>query len=115
MSRASNDNFYLRIEDELSGLTILEAELDVDGIADLMSTRTARHQDAQYYHNEGIGKKMEHKSVKIKADNLREKMNQIADEAEQQNPGWISDRSSYNSNCYDHKDGTYQLTMRRYV
>lgn len=116
MSRSSDDKFYLRVEDESSGLLMLEVIMDNDGFANLLSTRTARNQQADYYHNDSIGKKLEHKTILVPLkDASRENMEGLYKRVDKENEGWTCDRDSYNNHNYNHTTKLYSVILRRYV
>lgn len=116
MSRSSNDMFYLRLEDETSGLLIAEVKLDSDAFADLMSTRTTKYLDAEYYHNDSIGKKLEVTTVSLPLkDSNTENMEDLFKRAEKEHKGWVCDRDAYSSHRYDYNEKLYAVTLRRYV
>lgn len=118
MSRASDGNFYLAVEDKASGLRIVEVVLDDAALADFMSTQTTKALKAEYYHNEVIGKTLEVKPVKITVENSQwasEHIEQIFLLAEEDHPGWVCDREKFNRYRWNNQDQTYAVTLRRFV
>lgn len=130
LSRRSggDDLFSLRITDAASGLLIVEANLDNDTFADLMSNRgTINTSKAEYYPSPNIGKRHEHQSFQVplgelpgvftKYEDYDRDMMFLRSYAEEKNPGWAADREKYNSYKRSHKkDGdTYSVILRRYV
>ncbi len=129
MSRCySGDHNYFRltVEDEASGIIIVEVDLNTSAVADLISSRMSDPQEAKYFANPNIGLVHENQnySVNLTAihDGLLESFHrgdlhmdliQVYDYAEKKNPGWKADRNDYNSNLK--VNGSYNVILRRYT
>lgn len=125
MSRSSNDKWYLYVEDNSSGVRVLEIHMNNDDLAALLSTRHTDPCVASYYPNEAIGLTHRCKTVPVKYSDLGGKffsdydaqekdLKQLYDYAEQLNPGWEADRSEYNSRLNDRDKKTYEVILRKY-
>lgn len=124
LSRDSNGNWNLQVEDQASSLIVIDIRMDNKQFSDFMAnTHTAGK--AEYYANPIIGKKMEHKRYYVDLDDTffegfdakkRERdMRHVLDLAEEKNPGWRVDREDYNSKRHSYTHKTYEVTLRRYV
>lgn len=71
MSRDSNREWNLRIEDEASSLLILEIKMDHEEFSDLLSTVNTTGK-AKYYANTDIGKELSVKNVTIDLEDISE-------------------------------------------
>lgn len=123
MSRSSDGNFYLTIEDNASGCVIVQVSLDSDAIADLISNRYTQPMPCEYYANPNIGKIHTAKRVEIGiptlnpplfeySHNYEKDLELVYGLAEHLNPGWTADRDDFNSKRKT-KDG-YSVTIRKY-
>ena len=126
MSRDSNREWNLHIEDRASGLRIVDVLMSHEEFSNLMSTAHAAGK-AEYYANPNIGKKMYvmDYDVNLRALNLHEKdsyeekdrklfLKSVYDYAEEKNPGWTADRDEYNHRRRSFSDYTYEVIMRKY-
>lgn len=118
-------SFRLSIEDETSGLLILEATMNSDAIADMISSRISGIVSAEYYHNDRIGKRMVNKDTIVDLNLIEPFPFESYDEkekerdlkkvyafAEKLNPGWEADRDKFNSKKY--VKNAYRVTLRKY-
>lgn len=117
----TRDKFLLRIEDEASGLYVMEIEIDFEGFADLHSSTSAKA-SGTLFTDDRIGKKHENISVYLEVKQTisspadMKKINEAADAWEEENPGWTIDRDRHwNRYRWDHKTGTYRVIARRWI
>lgn len=128
LGRDNNRKWHLRIEDEASGLRILEVNFDHEQLSNLISTMETEPCDAEYFGEKEIGKKLEVKTVLVEVQpilKIFESYNEtqrtsdlqyLYNLAEERNPGWKADRDkNYSYNKHDMQNATYTITLRRYV
>lgn len=132
MSRDSHGFFRLQIEDEGTSLTILDIKMDAEALAALVSTQYTQPVDAEYYHNDQIGKKMVVYTGRFtvskagkdlfkdydKRDQDMKVLLAYAEKFMKKETGheWYADNDSYNYKRVSGEAGkaTYELTLRRY-
>lgn len=123
ISRAmgGSDYFELTIEDISSGLRIIEAKLNSEQFADLLSNRQASDLEAEVNVSGNIGKKREVMTVSMHIDQdntylgTEEALTIAFDKAQAEYPEWTISREKWNSHRYSPKNKTYLAHMHRYV
>lgn len=128
MGRDNNRQWRLSIEDQASGLIIVNVSFDHEQLSNLLSTMTTEPCDADYYGDKNIGKRHENKTVQVNLKRLpgvfesydektrTRDLRQVYDLAEEDNPGWEADRDEkFNNYRMDRANNTYSVIIRRYV
>lgn len=119
MSRASDDNWYLRVTDQASHSMIVEVVLDAEQFSDLLSTRTAHDVGVIAYDHDKIGNEMENKQVVVPGlgyDNWRDRFVLVDRFLAANHPEWTPD--SLGDQINGHRttsDGGYEIIIRRWI
>jgi hypothetical protein len=122
-SSSGTDGLHLAVEDVASGLVIVSVDLPGnENMANFFTARSASGEaEVSRRGAELWGRKMEVKTVRIPVETPKnckgydDVASMACDEANKLNPGWEADEYCREWNGNHHKDGSFAITMRRWL